>query len=66
MCLQPILADRAIELRLASDVQEKSEFQIRRAEIAEQPPSRIWVKVLGGFELYDEPFVDDHIQCLSC
>jgi hypothetical protein len=65
MRLEPVLADHPLELRLASEVLEQSDFEIGRAEMAEGLTSSALMQALGGLDLDDELAVQDHIERLS-
>lgn len=55
-----------MDFGLATKMQNESQFEIRRAEVAEKLRGRIRMQVLRRFDFQDQLFVDDHVEYLSC
>lgn len=62
--LQAVLADDAMKVGLATEMQQQPDFKIRRTEIAEELEVCSGMQMLGRLDLDDDLLVDDHVQRL--
>ena len=63
--LQPMLAENALKRCLASEMQQKSDLQIRRAETTEELKLSHRVSMFRRLVLDDDFLVDHHVHRLS-
>jgi hypothetical protein len=63
--LQAVLADYAMKVGLATEMQEQPDFEIRRTEIAEELKICRGMEMLGRLDLDDDLLVNDDVQRLS-
>src|SRR5262249_20628310 len=63
--LQSVLADQPFELGFATEVEQESDFEVSRTEVAEQLRGG-GMKALRRLGFDNDLFVDDEVDYLSC
>jgi hypothetical protein len=63
--LETVLADNTIEFWLAPEVEQESQFQISRVEVAEELQGTVGTQAFGRFDLDYELSVDNHVERLA-
>ncbi len=57
--------DHTIDVGGATEVQQRTDLEVRGAEIVVELPSGVAMQAFGGFDLDDQLLVDHHVESLA-
>jgi hypothetical protein len=55
-----------VKTRFSTEMEQKTDLELRGTQITEELQGCTRVEALAGFDLHDQPVIDEHVKGLPC